>query len=228
MDSYDPRHSTYSSPHDGSFRQTDQSPYAYDPRDSSPGWERRDFQEQPPHQQPIQQPLRTAIGNAFDKSDAARVVDPDLIAQITAQVKRSVLDEIKLSGIQPVSVTPEHYVSPSPASVSTSIPPRDVYTPPSPKHADFPIQTSPTRDPIFRDLGGADDTPTPRYERSAPIDIPQEKAPVRPAPPPRMETDDYTPIEKMWQRLFDPEGQPLPRLGEFLRGLALHLVRYLV
>lgn len=37
-------------------------------------------------------------------------------------------------------------------------------------------------------------------------------------------TDDYTPIEKMWQRLFDQDGQPLPRLGEFLRGLALHLI----
>ncbi|KAF2848850.1 hypothetical protein T440DRAFT_453836 [Plenodomus tracheiphilus IPT5] len=39
-----------------------------------------------------------------------------------------------------------------------------------------------------------------------------------------MATDDYTPIEKMWQRLFSPDGQPLPRLGEFLRGLALHLI----
>jgi hypothetical protein len=39
-----------------------------------------------------------------------------------------------------------------------------------------------------------------------------------------MATDDFTPIEKMWQRLFDTDGQPLPRLGEFLRGLAMHLV----
>jgi hypothetical protein len=39
-----------------------------------------------------------------------------------------------------------------------------------------------------------------------------------------MATEDYTPIEKMWQRLFDQDGQPMPRLGEFLRGLALHLV----
>ena len=37
-------------------------------------------------------------------------------------------------------------------------------------------------------------------------------------------TEDYTPIEKMWQRLFQPDGQPLPRLGQLLRGLALHLV----
>ncbi|KAF3048076.1 hypothetical protein E8E12_009974 [Didymella heteroderae] len=39
-----------------------------------------------------------------------------------------------------------------------------------------------------------------------------------------MATEDFTPIEKMWQRLFDSDGQPLPRLGEFLRGLAMHLI----
>ncbi|CAO2651054.1 Nn.00g093510.m01.CDS01 [Neocucurbitaria sp. VM-36] len=184
------------------------------------------------HHQPIQQPLKNAIGNAFDKSDAARVVDPDLIAQITAEVKRSVLDEIKMGVMagatqpQPVPVSPQHYVPPSPASTSASFPPRDVYTPPSPKHTDFQSQPPPTANPSLRDpvLDGNDDTPTPRYERSAPIDVPQERSTARPNPAARMATDDYTPIEKMWQRLFEPEGQPLPRLGEFLRGLALHLI----
>ena len=37
--------------------------------------------------------------------------------------------------------------------------------------------------------------------------------------------ETYTPIEKMWQRLFDVQGQPTARLGQFLRGLAVHLVR---
>lgn len=199
------------------------------PRGISPEWGSRSIDSNlPPPNQPIQQPLKNAIGNAFEKSDAARIVHPDLIAQITAEVKKSVLDEIKLSGIagatQPISGTHQQYVPTSPASTSASIPPRDVYTPPSPKHADFPIQASPARDPFSRDLDGADDTPKPRYERSAPIDIPQDRLPVRPAPAARMATDDYTPIEKMWQRLFDADGQPLPRLGEFLRGLALHLV----
>jgi hypothetical protein len=70
--------------------------------------------------QPSQQPLKNAIGNAFEKSDAARVVDPNLIAQITEQVKKSVLEEIKMSvaasaatqAQQPVHVTPQ-YVPPS-------------------------------------------------------------------------------------------------------------------
>ncbi|KAF1852154.1 uncharacterized protein K460DRAFT_351984 [Cucurbitaria berberidis CBS 394.84] len=184
------------------------------------------------HQQPAQQPLKNAIGNAFDKSDAARVVDPDLIAQITAEVKRSVLDEIKLGVMagatqpQPAPVSPQQYVPPSPASMSASVPPRDLYTPPSPKHTDFHSQAAATADPLLRDplLSGDDDAPTPRCGRSAPVDIPQERSSARPTHAPRMATDDYTPIEKMWQRLFDPDNQPLPRLGEFLRGLALHLI----
>jgi len=176
--------------------------------------------------QPSQLPLRTAIGHAFDKSDAAQSIDPNLIAEITEQVKKSVLEEIKMSAAanatqaQPVHVTPQ-YVPPSPAS----IPPRDVYTPPSPKHRDNshspPSPEEPARDPLF---DGNHDTPTPRQGRSVPIDIPGERLPARPTPAPRMATEDYTPIEKMWQRLFDPDGQPLPRLGNFLRGLALHLV----
>lgn len=175
-----------------------------------------------PRPQAPPQPLKNVIGNAFEKSDASKTVDPELIAHITA----AVIDEIKSSGLATSSsqtwpVSPQQHVPPSPAS---SIPPRDVYTPPSPKHAEIPFQPSPAQDQLSRDIDGNDDTMTPRFERCAPIDMPKERVSVRPGPPPRMLTDDYTPIEKMWQRLFTPEGQPLPRLGEFLQGLALHLI----
>lgn len=179
------------------------------------------------------QPLKNAIGNAFEKSDAARVVDPALIAQITEQVKKSVLDEIKMGVVasaatqaQPVQVTPQQ-VPPSPASTTTSVPPRDVYTPPSPKNADSSSQASSSPDPLARDpLLDETDTPTPKNTQSDPIDTPAASSTTRPGPPLRMATEDCTPIERKWQRLFDPDNQPLPRLGQFLRGLALHLVRY--
>lgn len=181
---------------------------------------------------PPQQPLKNAIGNAFEKSDAARVVDPNLIAQITEQVKKSVLEEIKASVVagatqaQPVHVT--QHEQPSPTSSFTPAPPRDVYTPPSPKRTDSLRPASLSPDPLACDplLDEDDDTPVPRNGRTAPVDIPipAEQPTARPATVPRMATDDCTPIEKMWQRLFDQDGQPLPRLGEFLRGLALHLV----
>ena len=178
---------------------------------------------------PNQQPLKNAIGNAFERSDTARVVDLDLIAQITAEVKKSVLDEIKSSGIagpplqQPIPVDPMH-IPLSPASTSASIPTRDVYTPPSPKYVDTHDQTP--ADPLHYDplLDGNNETPTPRCEKGPPMAAPRERSSARPSTAARLPTDDYTPIERMWQRLFDPDGQPLPRLGEFLRGLALHLV----
>jgi hypothetical protein len=40
-----------------------------------------------------------------------------------------------------------------------------------------------------------------------------------------MTNEEETVVEKMWQPLFDLEGKPTLRLGQFLRGLALHLVR---
>lgn len=177
-----------------------------------------------------QQPIQHAIGNAFDRSDAARVVDPSLIAQITAEVKRSVLQDIK-SGVLDQLGQPGPGPVPAqqhpPPKAPGSVPPRDVYTPPSP-NAEFAnrhfasVESVDEYDDLTPDIH--DDTPTPRFERSAPIDIPpHEQASVRPTAP-RLATDDYTPIEKMWQRLFSPDGQPLPRLGQFLRGLALHLV----
>jgi hypothetical protein len=186
--------------------------------------------------QPVQ-PLNNALNHAFDKSDSARAVDPELIAQITAEVKKSVLDEIKLSGVggiagQPQAPPPpqQSYMPQSPTSTSASFPSRNVYTPPSPnKHPDYSSQGSASPEPpLTRDamFDGTDDTPTPRYERSAPVDIPQQRASrPRPATSRRMPTDgDLSPIEKMWQRLFDADGRPTPRLGQFLRGLAVHLV----
>ncbi|KAH7075895.1 hypothetical protein BKA63DRAFT_310327 [Paraphoma chrysanthemicola] len=225
----DPHHASYSSSHDHNHHVPGSYEYDAQYRPNARGRSRASSVASEKLAQPSAQPLKTAIGNAFDKSDAARVVDPNLIAEITEQVKKSVLEEIKLSVA--ASVTAERqpvpqYVPPSPASTSASVPPRDVYTPPSPKHTEFSSQPSPSPDLLARDplLDGNTDTPTPRQGRTAPIDIPTERPPVRPAPAARMETEDYTPIEKMWQRLFDQDGQPLPRLGEFLRGLALHLV----
>jgi hypothetical protein len=46
----------------------------------------------------------------------------------------------------------------------------------------------------------------------------------RPSPARARTDDDETVVEKMWQPLFDSRGEPTPRVGQFLRGLALHLV----
>jgi hypothetical protein len=48
----------------------------------------------------------------------------------------------------------------------------------------------------------------------------------RPAAPRVHTGDEETVVEKMWQPLFDARGEPTARLGQFLRGLALHLVSF--
>ena len=41
----------------------------------------------------------------------------------------------------------------------------------------------------------------------------------------RMTTDiEESPLDKTWGRLFDVDGRATPRLGQFLRGLANHIV----
>jgi hypothetical protein len=47
---------------------------------------------------------------------------------------------------------------------------------------------------------------------------------ARPKPPPRETTvTEMTTLEKIWGKLFE-EGKPTKRLGQLLRGIAVHLV----
>ena len=38
-------------------------------------------------------------------------------------------------------------------------------------------------------------------------------------------SEEITTLEKIWGSLFDEDGQPTIRLGQLLRGLAMHIVR---
>ncbi|EOD46420.1 hypothetical protein UCRNP2_6867 [Neofusicoccum parvum UCRNP2] len=48
--------------------------------------------------------------------------------------------------------------------------------------------------------------------------------PLRPQVQRHLTDVEETAIEKTWRQLFDADGQPTPRLSQFLRGLALHLI----
>ena len=172
-----------------------------------------------PPSETLHQPLRDALSHAFDQSDAARTVDPDLIAQITAQVKQSVLDEIKLNGVGHTAPPPQPYAPPSPISS------RPVYTPPSPKPYDAgPLSGSPEQIVTGLSSDGPSDASNVHHGSPSIANMP-EKSSRRPPPPPRASTEgDFSPIERMWQRLFDENGMPTQRVGQFLRGLAVHLV----
>lgn len=40
----------------------------------------------------------------------------------------------------------------------------------------------------------------------------------------RASTENMTTLEKIWGKMFDDSGQATPRLGQLLRGIAVHLV----
>ncbi|KAL9036626.1 MAG: hypothetical protein Q9180_004191 [Flavoplaca navasiana] len=191
------------------------------------------------------QPINEAVGNAF-QSD----VPPELIAQIT----QNVLNQLKTSGIEssatpvpPPSQTKypppppvQQPVPQTPSTVSASSPPMPtrVFTPPSPqKHSDYPHHGSPSSQ------SGGFPAPThspqePRspvresqtssfYERrtSSPLSQSSESSNTRPKGPVRLSTmTEETTLEKIWGQLFNEEGRPTPRLGQFLRGLAVHII----
>ncbi|KAF2724002.1 hypothetical protein K431DRAFT_291914 [Polychaeton citri CBS 116435] len=48
--------------------------------------------------------------------------------------------------------------------------------------------------------------------------------PPQPSVAEEQEQAEETTLEKIWQPLFTPDGGPTPRLGQFVRGIAVHLI----
>lgn len=141
---------------------------------------------------------------------------------------------------QPQSHLPH---SPTSTDPTKSVPPRTVHTPPSPARRSSNESSLPDHtfhdhhhapvDGTREDLAGRygdrseelplrrTDTNKAARDRSA-----EDSDSSRRRPPPVSRTltdEEETVVEKMWQPLF-ADGKPTARLGQFLRGLALHLV----
>ncbi len=174
------------------------------------------------------QPIKEAVNSAFDKSDAASQVHPDLVAHITEQV----INNLRMSGLTASGQPPPSQSDPHVATVAspTSMPSR-VYTPDSMEHDESSNVSSGTSDYHGDQIDGygTKDPLTSRFvDRPAtppPTAFKQEMSQAQPKPVMRGSTNDTTTLEKIWQPLFDGHGRPMQRLGEFLRGLAIHLVR---
>lgn len=190
------------------------------------------------HPQP-QQPINEAVTSAFDKADPSSALHPDLLAQIT----ENVIKQLRTSTMDintPVQSLHSQYPPPppqqsqpvplSPSTQSATSPPmptRNVYTPPSPhKHFDHPTYGTPDpRPPSPREPSTStleDRRPLSRLSQSSDHSIPRPKGPVR-----LCTAQEETTLEKIWGQLFYENGEPTERLGQFLRGLAVHLVSLL-
>ncbi len=197
---------------------------------------------------PPQKPIDEAVTNAFDRAgvETSNYVPPELIAQITQNVIKQLQTGGGLDGSTPVP--PQHPFSPPPPSLHQPVPlspstasgtsqtmPNRVYTPPSPsKHSEYPSRTSPQSQSAYP----PDDLPSPRHEKAPHLNPRESSSPhsqtsessdkpyVRPKGPARLSTSkEETTLEKIWGQLFDEDGHSTKRLGQFLRGLAVHIVR---
>lgn len=202
---------------------------------------------------PPQKPIDEAVTKAFDRAgaDTSNYVPTELIAQITQNVIKQLQTGGGLDGSTPVPLQnsfaappppppPMHQpvpLSPSTASGTSSNMANRVYTPPSPiKHSDHPIHTSPQQQSGYI----PDDLPSPLHEKPAHLNPRRSSSPhsqtsessdkpyVRPKGPARLSTSkEETTLEKIWGQLFDEDGHPTKRLGQFLRGLAVHIVCFI-
>ena len=160
---------------------------------------------------------------AFDRSDASHQFSPDLVAQITQQV----MNNLKMNGIGSANKAPQRptpAAAPSMTDSTASIPPRDVYTPPSPNRDELSHVASnqSTLSENQSDGHGSRLRASTRPIERTSISKDDTSSTGTRSPP----TGDPTTLEKIWQPMFTDDDKPLPRLGQLLRGIALHIVSF--
>jgi hypothetical protein len=205
------------------------------------------YKADPARYQQARQPIDDAISSAFRGTENASALPPEFINQITSQITANVMQQLRTLNLPPPANTapsannPAGLTSPA-ASGSPQMEHRNVYTPPSPtRPSDDHIQppTSPTlvtaqprpfvpnqvrfSPPLERHTA----SPLSQSSQADGLDHIDERTEhgYRPKGPRRLSTGHDPPLlEKIWRTLFDDEGQATPRLGQFLRGIATHLI----
>ncbi|KAK5062796.1 hypothetical protein LTR84_004871 [Exophiala bonariae] len=193
--------------------------------------------------QQARQPINEAVKSAFNTTDgaASAAFPPELLQQITSQITANVLSQLKVSNIpltpQNSNLSASHVDAISSTAGSPPLDRSTVYTPPSPYR-------------ISEDLGQSQQSPqfppsTSTQSSFRATSPPAERRPLsplsqaghlseseanqdhshRPKGPRRISTGgDPTILERVWGTLFDEQGQATPRFGQFLRGIAVHLI----
>ncbi|KAJ5513187.1 hypothetical protein N7463_002739 [Penicillium fimorum] len=185
-----------------------------------------------------------AVSSAFHNSGSTGYLSPDVLSQITAtviqQLKTTGLDNLQGSGAPPPrsqSQQPpwqkEAYLRPN--AESSAIPPLRSSSIPPPSSTDniHPVNFQPYVSSGYASDSRLSPKPTPEsvVERRGSISSQSSdrshhshhKA-ERPKPPDRDATVmEMTTLERIWGKLFE-DGKATKRLGQFLRGIAVHLI----
>lgn len=154
-------------------------------------------------------------------------VSPELIAAITERVKKELVEHLKQSAnVESQQKTPagdkaESLKKPAPARVE------------KPDMPAMQRESSNTSQASTSSSSKSARSPSPHGEHvKSPPRSPSEKLTGvrfsdRPLPRPgasRSGNVELSTIDQKWGRLFDMEGNPTQRLGQFLRGIANHIV----
>lgn len=168
--------------------------------------------------------VENVVNNVCERSDAAAQLDPILVAQITEQV----ISNLKASGIgqqqqPPLSTHTRSAHSRSPAHSAETL--NRPYTPPSPMRDNGSYRSLSPEPPMFAadPYNSSHDFPKPERNNSDASPVHAADRKPRSAQARASSTFEETVLEKAWQPLFQ-SGQPTPRLSQFLRGLALHII----
>ncbi|KAG4031658.1 hypothetical protein MFRU_008g00230 [Monilinia fructicola] len=184
---------------------------------------------QPHSPQPY--PSNNNMGAAYGSDRGTAVghdtVSPEIIAAITERVKRELFDHLKQTGgfdDQPRASYMQREQSERSDSTNQSPTPSDnrrVYTPPSPTSTTKPSFPPPPTEPMRSPPASpSSDKPFARFnDRDRGYnDRPAQKVHRT------YSTVELSTIDQKWGRLFDSDSRPTERLGQFLRGLANHIV----
>ena len=182
--------------------------------------------------------------NPGGKPDGSDALPPEVLTQLTSQITANVLQQLKAAarpdGSVP-AVAVDQTIANGAYSTSSSMvqpshspthPADTVYTPPSPLHpldeASRVSPMSPSRSTATTAAAPGQHTleedrrPPSRSSRASHLEESQNLAAERPKPTAAVSAD-VTTLEKIWGPLFE-DARPTKRLGQFLRGIALHLV----
>lgn len=194
------------------------------------------------HYSNARQPINDAVTSAFTTTDNNNAISPELLNAITANV----IQQLQATNLAPPPPPPPQSQSQYPnvgmatsPSTTTGSPPMDhrkVYTPPSPYRASeeaaqtisSPTQSQAKAAPKYAPAEPAQDqrptSPLSQASQAEDSDT-REDRPSRPRGPKRLSTSsDPSILEKIWGTLFSEQGQTTKRLGQFLRGIAVHLI----
>ncbi|EEA26544.1 hypothetical protein TMatcc_005176 [Talaromyces marneffei ATCC 18224] len=178
--------------------------------------------------------IASTVNNPVNNNNP-NFLSPELISQVTAtviqQLKAYGLDGSQGQQLQPQQPPPppplqQQQPPPSPHQAQ-SVPPAPFSAPPAPEPAYYNPQPA-YRDAPPAETRGRGTIPVPPERRETQTRVSPDKRPgtgleSRNTVPGRASTENMTTLEKIWGKMFH-DGQPTPRLGQLLRGIAVHLI----